>query len=49
MLLCVFIMCLQLFSGLPVTLAGPVTHLFVAGLQRTQALGGKSSPAVPRL
>lgn len=45
----VFIMCLQHFSGLPVTLAGPVTHHFVAGHQRTQAPGGKSSPAVPRL
>lgn len=42
-------MCLQHFSGLLVTSAGPVTHHFVAGHQRTQAPGGKSSPAVPRL
>lgn len=38
---------LQLFSGLPVTLAGPTTHPSAAGHQRTLALDGRSSPVAP--
>lgn len=42
-------MCLQHFSGLTVTLAGPMIRHSAAGHQRTQAPGGKSSPVVPQL
>lgn len=38
---------LQLFCGLPVTLAGPMTRPSAVGHQRTLALGGRSSPAAP--
>lgn len=42
-----FSMCLQLFCGLPVTLAGLMTLHSAAGHQKTQARGGRSSLVAP--